>query len=138
MGLFVGEPLGTWVDLLIQPFSAPPRIRTGILEAAERLATGPVQVPVRTVARLKGPLGSTWLSSCVATPVRTRMAAVVDSRPPARSDARRDVCRARRADVTLTLAARDEARWWVWLLLRHSGAPIGPQPFDARVDSVPR
>ena len=28
--------------------------------------------------------------------------------------------------MTLTLAARDEARWWVWFLPRHNGAPIRP------------
>ena len=80
------QALGTWVDLLTQTFSVPPDTVRRILDADERLATGPVLVPVRTVARLKGLLGSTWLSTGVATRVRTRLlAAVVDSRPPARS-----------------------------------------------------
>ena len=89
------QALGTWVDLLTQTFSVPPDTVRRILDAAERLATGPVLVPVLTVARLKGLLGSTWLSTGVATRVHIRLlAAVVDSRPPARSDPRRDVCRA--------------------------------------------
>ena len=90
---------------------------------------------MRTVARLEGLLCCTWLSAGAATRVRTRLlAAVVDSRPPARSDSRRDVRLAWRADVTLTLAARDETRWWVWFLTRHNGAPIRPRLFDASVD----
>ena len=68
-----------------RPSPPPPDTVRRILDTAERLATGPVLVPVRTVARLKGLLCSTWLSTGVATRVRTRLlAAVVDSRPPAR------------------------------------------------------
>lgn len=129
------QALGTWVDLLTQTYSVPPDTVRRILEAAERLATGPVQVPVRTVARLKGLLSSMWLSTCVATYIRTRfLAAVVDSRPAARSTSRRDVRRAWNSNVILTLAARDEARWWVWFLPLYNGAPIRPRPFDASVD----
>ena len=72
--------------------------------------------------------GSTWLSTGVATRIRTRfLATVMDTRPPASSDSRRDVRLAWHAEVTLTLVARDETRWWVWFLPRYTAS--GPGPF---------
>ena len=129
------QALGVWVDLLTQTYSVPPAAVRRILDAAVALATGPIEVPVRVVARFKGLLASTWLSTGIATRVRTRaLAAVIDSRPPARSGSARDVRRAWNADVIITPDAREEVRWWMWFLPRYNGAPIRPLPFDASVD----
>ena len=129
------QALGVWVDLLTQTYSVPPAAVRRILDAAEALATGPIEVPVRVVARLKGLLASTWLSTGIATRVHTRaLAAVVDSRPAARSESARDVRRAWNARVVVSANARDEARWWLWFLPLYNGAPIRPRPFDANVD----
>jgi hypothetical protein len=129
------QALGVWVDLLTQTYSVPPAAVRRILDAAEALATGPVEVPVRLVARFKGLLASTWLSTGIATRVRTRaLAAVVDSRPAALSGSARAVRRAWNVAVLISPTAREEARWWIWFLPRYNGAPIRPRPFDSSVD----
>ena len=75
------QALGTLVDLATQSFSVPPATVRRILDAAEALAAGPVQAPVRVVARFRGLVSSSWISTGLATRIRTRaLAAVVDSR----------------------------------------------------------
>jgi hypothetical protein len=131
------QALGTWVDLLTQTYSVPPATMHRILHAATALATGPVTAPVRVVARLKGLLSvsSTWVSTGVATRIRTRaLAAVVDSRPPARGASRAAVRRSWNALVFITAAARKEAQWWILHLPSLASSPIRPRPFDESVD----
>ena len=64
--------LGTVVDLASQLYAVPAatlgRIRAGITA----LLTGPPRVGVRSVARLKGLIVSTWIATGPATRVRTR------------------------------------------------------------------
>ena len=129
--------LGTLVDLAAQTFSVPAATVSRILAAALELASGPADVPVRVVARLKGLVSATWLSTGVATRVRTRaFDTVIESRPaPARRSAR--ALRASwRAVVTLSPAARDEARWWYDHLALLNGLPIRPRPYDSSVDGT--
>jgi len=64
--------LGTLVDLSAQTFSVPAAAVDRILAAALALASGPLEVPVKVVARLKGLVSATWLSTGIATRVRTR------------------------------------------------------------------
>ena len=65
----------------------PPATVRRILDAMEALASDPVQAlqaPVRVVARFRGLVSSTWISTGLATRIRTRaLAAVVDSRSQA-------------------------------------------------------
>ena len=131
----VFQALGTVVDLATQTFSVPADTVRRILEAAQALATGPPEVPVRSVARLKGLISATWVSVGAATRIRTRaFDAVVDSRPSPRSTSRRSIRRSWAALVSVTPAAREEASWWASFLPRCRGQPIRPRPFDASVD----
>ena len=129
------QALGTWVDLATQTFSVPPATVRRILDAAEALASGPVQAPVRVVARFRGLVSSTWISTGLATRIRTRaLAAVVDSRPQADPTDKRAQRRSWAASVVVDAAAREEARWWIWFLPLFNGAPIRPPLFDSSVD----
>ena len=113
----------------------PEAIVRRIIEAAQAPATGPPEVPVRSVARLKGLISATWVSVGAATRIRTRaFDAVIDSRPSPRSASRSAIRRSWAAMVSVTLAAREEASWWVSFLPRCGGQPIRPRPFDASVD----
>ena len=129
--------LGTLVDLAAQTFSVPPATVDRITEAALALASGPAVVPVRLVARLKGLISATWLSTGIATRIRTRaFDVVIDSRPAPAGPSRRALRAAWRATVQLTEAARDEALWWVAHLASLNGLPIRPRPFDSSVDGT--
>ena len=74
--------LGTAVDLATQVYRVPAATVARILDAAQRLATGPPAAPVRTVARLKGLITATWGALRAATRVRTRaLDSVIELRP---------------------------------------------------------
>jgi len=104
--------LGTLVDLSLQTFSVPADAVDRILTAALALASGPSAVQVRVVARLKGLVSATWLSTGIATRVRTRaFDAVIESRPAATGPGARALRASWRAVVTLSAACRAEARW---------------------------
>jgi len=80
-GVQVFQALGALVNLATQTFSVPPDTVRRILAAARILATGPPSVPVRSVARLKGLISATWLSTGSAS-MRTRaLDSVIDGRP---------------------------------------------------------
>ena len=127
--------LGTVVDLATQLYRVPSATVTRILDAAQRLATGPPAAPVRTVARLKGLITATWVAVGAATRVRTRaFDSVIELRPPANPSDKRAIRRSWAATVPVSQAARDEARWWIEFLPAHNGQPIRPRPFDSSVD----
>jgi hypothetical protein len=128
--------LGTLVNLATQTYSIPTATVDRILHALGNLATGPPEVPVRQVARVKGLLSATWLSTGIATRIRTRaLSSVVDSRPGQGGMSKRECRRSWAALVPLTSAARDEIRWWQQNLCTINGLPIRPRPFDKTVDS---
>ena len=73
---------GTQIDLAAQTYSVTADKLSGILSAAQALLMGPPRVGVRTIARLKGLVSSTWLATGSATLIRTReMDTVIASRP---------------------------------------------------------
>ena len=128
--------LGTLVNLATQTYSIPPATVDRILLALSGLATGPPEVPVRHVARVKGLLSATWISIGIATRIRTRaLSSVVDSRPGQGGKSKRECRRSWASLVPLTRAARDEIRWWQRHLCTLNGLPIRPRPFDMTVDS---
>ena len=129
--------LGTLVDLSAQTFSVPAAAVESILAAAHALASGPLAVPVRVVARLKGLVSATWLSTGVATRIRMRaFDAVIESRPAADGLGRRALRASWRATVTLSAACRAEALWWFAHLALLNGLPIRPRPYDSSVDGT--
>ena len=128
--------LDTLVNLTTQTYSIPPATVDCILLALGSLATGPPEVPVRNVARVKGLLSATWISIGIATRIRTRaLSSMVDSRPGQAGKSNRECRRSWAALVPLTRAARDEIRWWQRHLCTLNGLPIRPRPFDMTVDS---
>jgi hypothetical protein len=77
--LFVA--LGTLVDLATHTYSVPPATVDRLLTGITALLTGPPSVGVRSVARVKGLLTSTWVATGVPTRVRTReLDRVIESR----------------------------------------------------------
>ena len=80
-------------------------------------------------------MSSTWISTALATRIRTRaLAKVVDSRPQADPTDRRAQRRSWAASVAVDAAARKEARCWIWFLPRFNGTPIRPPLFDSSMD----
>lgn len=129
------QALGTYVDLANQTFSIPAAAAGRILEAAASLANGPDLVPVRRVARLKGLLAATWVSTGLAARLRTRaFDAVIDSRPHRNALGQRNIRKSWASLVTLTPEARAEASWWTTSLHLVNGQPIRPQPFNSLCD----
>ena len=128
--------LGTLVNLATHLYSVPPTTVDRILHGITALLTGPPSVGVRTVARVKGLIVSTWVSTGVATRLRTReMDRVIESRPY--TGAGRHARRAAwNAGVVLTSAAVAELRWWLDNLARINGCPIRPLPLGGTFDSV--
>lgn len=131
----VFQALGTIVNLATQTFSVPPDTVRRIMDAAETFATGPPMVPVRSVAKLKGLLTATWVSTGLAARIRTRaLDCVIDSRPKPATNSKSAIRRSWAASVSVSAAAREEALWWVGYLPCCSGQPIRPRPFDSTVD----
>ena len=127
--------LGTLVDLATHTYAVPPATVDRILHGITTVLSGPPTVGVRTVARLKGLIASTWVSTGSATRIRTRaMDEVILSRA---SSATR---RARRASwnsaVTLTADCLAEMAWWLANLGRISVSPIRDSPLGAPFDST--
>ena len=131
----VFQALGTIVNLATQTFAVPPDKVRRIVEAAQALATGPPSVPVRSVARLKGLLAATWVSTGLAARIRTRaLDAVIESRPRPAANSGSTARRSWASQVMVSPAAREEALWWVRFLPGCTGQPIRPRPFDSSVD----
>ena len=102
--------LGTLVDLATQTYAVPPATLDRILHGVVALLTGPPSVGVRTVARLKGLLASTWVATGSATRVRTRaMDGVIASRAGALS--RRERRSSWNAAVFLSADCLAELQW---------------------------
>jgi hypothetical protein len=128
--------LGTLVDLATHTYAVPPATVDRILAGVTALLTGPPSVGVRTVARVKGLLSSTWVATGVAARVRTRaLDQTIQSRPSTGTSraARRA---AWNAPVTLADEARAELRWWLENLQLVSGRPIREAPLGGSFDSV--
>ena len=129
--------LGTQIDLAAQTYSVTADKLSGILSAAQTLLTGPPRVGVRTIARLKGLVSSTWLATGSATRIRTReMDTVIASRPAPKRQTRGAIRATWKADVVLTLACLSEISWWITHLRSICSAPIRPRPWDSRFDST--
>jgi hypothetical protein len=127
--------LGTLVDLAAQTYAVTPATLSRILHGVSTLLTGPPSVGVRSVARLKGLIASTWLATGSATRVRTRaMDAVITSRAGALS--RRERRSSWNAVVLLTEDCVAELRWWQENLRRISSQPIRDTPLGSPFDST--
>jgi hypothetical protein len=127
--------LGTLVDLATQTYAVPAATLARILHGVTALLTGPPSVGVRSVARLKGLVASTWLSTGSATRVRTRaMDSVIATRAGAL--ARRERRNSWNAAVLLTAGCRAELLWWRANLHRISGCPIRDTPLGSPFDST--
>ena len=121
--------LGTLVCLATQTFSVPEATiaRAIVLGRALLDTAGPVSC--RALARFRGLMGSTWLSTGVASRLRVRaMTAVIEARPRKLSRASWD------APLPLTSECRAEIRWWIENLARRGRSPIRPRPLDGRLD----
>jgi hypothetical protein len=125
--------LGVWVNLASQTFSIPLDKLARIRAALSDLRDGPATVPVRAVARVKGLLSSTWLSTGTATRLRTRALDVA-------IESRGEHLRTRhpRASwsgvVTLHQGCVAELDWWLRNLDRVNGSGIRPRAPDSNVD----
>ena len=129
--------LGTLVDLATHTYSVPPATLTRLREGLTALITGPARVGVRSVARVKGLLTSTWVATGVATRIRTReMDRVIASRPSPSGPSRRERRAAWGALVTLSAECLAELTWWTANLDRVNGCPIRSAPLAGRFDSV--
>ena len=127
--------LGTLVDLATQTYAVPPATVSRILHGISTLLTGPPSVGIRTAARLKGLVASTWLATGPATRVRTRaMDSVIASRAGALT--RRERRSSWNAAVLLTADCLAALRWWRDNLLRISGQPIRDTPLGSPFDST--
>ena len=127
--------LGTLVDLATQTYAVTPATLSRILHGVSTLLTGPPSAGVRSVARLKGLIASTWLATGSATRVRTRaMDAVIISRAGALS--RRERRSSWNAAVLLTEDCIAELRWWEENLRRISSQPIRDTPLGSPFDST--
>ena len=125
--------LGVWVDLAKQTFSIPADKLARIRAALRELRDGPALVPVRAVARVKGLLSSTWLSTGTVTRVRTRgLDAVIDSRP--KREGERCPRSSWRGSVSLGADCLAELDWWLGNLDRVNGSAIRPRAPDGRFD----
>ena len=131
------KALGTIVDLATQMYSVPPDTVARILAGIESLMTGPPSVGVRTVAKVKGLLTSTWVSTGPATRVRTReLDRVIASREQSRGASRRERRAAWSGVVILTADCLAELAWWARNLGRINGSPIRVRPLEGHFDSV--
>ena len=129
--------LGTLVDLATQTYSVPPATVDRILSGISALLAGPPTVGVRSVSQIKGLIAATWVSTGVATRVRTReMDRVIASRPWRLATSRRERRLSWNAPVTLTGACIAELKWWLANLVRINGCPIRASPLAGRFDSV--
>ena len=129
--------LGTLVDLATQTYSVPAATVDRILSGLTALTTGGPSVGVRSLARTKGLIASTWVATGVATRVRTReMDRVIASRAHAAGSSRRERRASWAGVVTLTTACLEELRWWIANLRRVNGCPIRSTPLAGRFDSV--
>jgi len=129
--------LGTLVNLAARTYAVPADKVSRILDAAQALLTGPPRVGVRTIARLKGLVSSTWLATGSASRIRTReMDIVINSRPAPKRQTRGAMRATWKANVVLTIACLSEIAWWVTHLRSICSAPIRPRPWDVRFDST--
>jgi hypothetical protein len=121
--------LGSMVCLASQTFSAPLRTVERVVSEGNALLSATGDASVRSLARFRGLVGSTWLSSSVAARLRVRgMTRVIESRPNWRLRWSWD------ARVGLSPECRAEIRWWVANLARRGSSPIRPRPLDGRMD----
>jgi hypothetical protein len=121
--------LGTLVCLATQTFSVPKATiaRAVMLGRALLETAGPVSC--RALARFRGLMGSTWLSTGVAFRLRIRaMTAVIEARSRKLSRASWD------APLSLMDECRAEIRWWIENLARCGRSPIRRRPLDGRLD----
>ena len=121
--------LGTMVCLASQTFSVPPATAERVERDGRALLAAPGPVECRALARFRGLVGSTWLSSGVASRLRVRaLTAVIESRPH----------RLWRSSWALLLSlsaeARSEIRWWIEHLRRIGSSPIRPRPLGGALD----
>ena len=136
-GVQIFTALGTLVDLASRCYLIPADKIEDIVTAGRALLQGPPTVCVRSVARFKGLVSSTWLVSGTASRIRTReLDAVIDSRPKPSRPTRWCMRATWRATVSLSADALREIEWWVLNVAGFGGAPIRPRPWDARFDSV--
>ena len=107
----------TWEAFTAQAFPLPP------LRCDELSPWLPASV--RAMARFERLVFSTWMSMGPASRISIRaLAAMVDSRPPARPDSWRKQRRSWSARDVVKAAAREGADWWAWSLPRLIGAPL--------------
>jgi hypothetical protein len=134
--LFVA--LGTLVDLVTHTYSVPPTTVDRLLHGITALLTGPPSVGVRSIARVKGLITSTWVATGSATRIRTRaMDAVIESRAKARAGAsRRERRETWSSAVQISDDCRVELQWWLDNLDRINGQDIRPLPLAGIFDSV--
>lgn len=121
--------LGTVVCLASQTYSVPAATVDRITRlGSELLGAGPA-CRARALARLRGLVASTWVSTGSASRLRVRaMTAVIESRP----------LRTRRGSwgqlVRLSDECVAEIRWWIANLVRVGRSPISPRPADGLLD----
>ena len=123
------------MDLASQLYAVPAATLGSIRAGITALLTGPPRVGVRSVARLKGLIVSTWIATGPATRVRTRaLDEVIASRAVTAGR------RARRAswgaEVLLSTACLAELGWWQSNLDRLTSRPIQESPLGALFDST--
>ena len=121
--------LGSMVCLVSQTFSVPPRTVARVESEGNSLLAITGEVSVRSLARFRGLVGSTWLSSGVAARLRVRdMTRVIESRTCGH------LRRSWDSLVGLSAQCRAEIRWWIDNLARRGRSPIRPRPLDGRMD----
>jgi hypothetical protein len=121
--------LGTSVCLTSGTYSIPPDRAARITQAGADLLRGGLSAQCRALARFKGLVVATWVSSGAACRLRTRaMAEVIESRPDKR-------CRSSwNAAVCLSTECLAEIQWWVANLVHVGVSPIQPRPMVGEID----
>ncbi len=121
--------LGSMVCLASQTFLVPTRTVEWVASEGNALLSSTGEVSVRSLARFRGLVGSTWLSSGVAARLRVReITRVIESRQGRR------LCRSWDACVGMSPECRVEILWWASNLARRGSSLIRPRPLDGRMD----
>jgi hypothetical protein len=121
--------LGTMVCLASQTYSVAPSTMDRVERDGRALLSAPRPVECRALARFRGLISSTWLSTGVASRLRVRaLTAVIESRPN----------RVRRSSwsclLTLSAECRSEIRWWIEHVRLIGSSPIRPRPLSGTLD----
>ena len=114
------------LDGCLWTYNEPSISRHGL--GADLLEAGRVR-PARTLARFRGLISATWVSTGTPSRLRVRaLSAVIESRP----------ARDRRSSWDRSVVISDECvaeiRWWVTNIARVGRSPITPRPIEGALD----